>query len=78
MYLGNLASNSKQKCLIYSAVPQNLRHQCPLRSLQQVDGMPGFRCCKCDTNYISLSDTEKEKKSPGDFSICRQLAFVIC
>lgn len=42
-------------------VLQNLCHQCPLHSLQQVDGMPGFRCCKCDTDYITLSDTEKIK-----------------
>lgn len=67
-----------ETCSQVQPVLQNLCHQCPLCSLQQVDGMPGFRCCKCDTNYITLSDTEKKKVSaPGGFNICRQLAFVV-
>lgn len=49
-------------CSQAQPVLQNLCHQCPLRSLQEVDGMLGFRCCKCDTNYFTLSDTEKKKK----------------
>lgn len=51
-------------------------HQCPLHSLQQVDGMPGFRYCKRDTDYIILSDTEKKVWASSGFSICQHRFWV--